>query len=94
MSTIFEVLGHGPIVAKDEDLGLLVTINGAYLNLWEGRTRHGFNQHGAPMESASWENTDCRCGHPDLYTLTVAKAMELAEEWLEEIRKGEDEKVG
>lgn len=82
MMTIFEVLDCGPIVAKDEELGLLVTVNGSYLNLWVERP-------GKLLVSGyvmGWENTDCRCGHPDLYTLTVAKAMDLAEEWLKEIR--------
>lgn len=81
--SLYEVIDMGPIVAKDEELGLLVTVNGAYLNLWVAR-------HLAQLACPRWDNTDCRSGHPDLYTLTVAKAMELAEEWLEELRKGDD----
>jgi len=79
--TIFDVLSNGPIVACDEELGLLVTINGSYLNLWASR-RDG------------WENVECQSGHPDLYTLTAARAIDLGEEWLAEIRKGDDAEEG
>ena len=32
--TLFEVLEYGPIVAQDEDAGILVTVNGAYFNFY------------------------------------------------------------
>lgn len=92
MMTIFEVLGYGPIVAKDEEFGLLVTVNGAYLNLWVQRTETRRSGR-VPFYQPKWESIDCRSGHPDLYTLTVAKAMDLAEQWLREIR-GEAEEQG
>lgn len=41
------MLDYGPIVGHDEELGLLVTVNGAYLNLWIER-------------GDTFENTDCR----------------------------------
>jgi hypothetical protein len=31
---IHEVLEYGPIVAHDEELDLLITVNGAYFNVW------------------------------------------------------------
>lgn len=38
MSTrsIHEVLEYGPIVANDEELDILITVNGAYYNIWCG----------------------------------------------------------
>lgn len=82
-STIFEVLEYGPIVAGDEDMGYLVTINGSYLNLWSSILQ-------SRTSVVVWNNIDCRSGHPDLYTLTVAKAKDLGDEWLAEILKGLD----
>lgn len=79
-STAFEVVGYGPIVFADEELGVLITINGAYLNWWNSDGKGGF------------VNVDCRSGHPDLYTLTVATAMDLAKAWFEEaVNEAEEE---
>jgi len=69
---IHEVFGYGPIVFTSEDAGIIITINGAYLNWWV--ERHD-----------GWHNLDCRSGHPDLYNLTVSKAMDLAESWFNEV---------
>lgn len=77
-STIYDVLESGPIVAKNEELGLIVSINGSYLNLWVSDGDGG------------WNNTDCRSGHPDLYELSTARAMELGEEWLRDIERGDE----
>tara|TARA_Y100000114_G_scaffold139945_1_gene144409 strand:- start:454 stop:735 length:282 start_codon:yes stop_codon:yes gene_type:complete len=32
--TLFQILEYGPIVAQDEDAGILVTVNGAYFNFY------------------------------------------------------------
>lgn len=48
-STIFEVLGCGPIVAGDEAKGYLVTINGSYLNLWSSVVRKPGTYGGAAV---------------------------------------------
>jgi hypothetical protein len=76
---LHEVIGYGPIVYCSEDYGILITINGSYLNWWV-ETGNGL-----------WTNTDCRSGHPDLYTLTVAKAMDLAEAWFNEVMEYTEE---
>ena len=65
---IFELLEYGPIVLCDEDLGLVWTINGSYLNIWV-------------LRGDEFEGTDCRSGHPDLDNLTVSQARQLAELW-------------
>jgi hypothetical protein len=36
---IHEVMEYGPIVAHDEELDTLITVNGAYFNLWVGGYR-------------------------------------------------------
>jgi hypothetical protein len=76
---IHDVLGYGPICASDEDVGALVTVNGSYVNLWVSDGRGG------------WSNTDCRSGHPDLYTLTAAQALDLAQDCLKDWLKENDE---
>lgn len=75
--SVHQVLAYGPIAGHDEKLGVLVTVNGAYLNLWVGREDR-------------FENTDCRhlasrTGGRDLHELTVSEAMDLATEWIGEL---------
>jgi len=74
MFNIHEVFGYGPIVFTSEEYGVIITINGSYLNWWVAR-------------KDGWENVDCRSGHPDLYNLTVSDAMDLAERWFMEETK-------
>jgi hypothetical protein len=68
---IFEVLEYGPIVAQDEDAGLLVTVNGSYLNLWVLRGNGEF------------DNTECRAldSADGLFT----QVMDHADEYLKEV---------
>lgn len=77
--TIYEVLESGPICAGSEELGLLVTVNGSYVNLWVSDGTGG------------WTNTDCKSGHPDLYKLTGADMIDLAERCLDEWTTEDDE---
>ena len=88
--TIFEVLGYGPIVACDEELGLLVTVNGAYFNLWvkEGRNRP------VSIEQDQWVNTTCSSpGAPDSLYPDLWKAVRRGEkrlaEWITEDQEDE-----
>lgn len=73
--TLLEVIEYGPIVAVHPEFESLVTINGAYLNWWNH------------LGDGKYVNTECRSGHPDLYTLTVAKAMDLAKKWIEDVEE-------
>ena len=75
---IYQVLEYGPIVAADEDYCLLVTVNGAYLNLWA-------------YDGSEYKCLDCRPPSDDLYTLTVSQAMDQAKAYLEDVLKGEDD---
>ena len=45
MNTLYEVLEHGSIVASDEEFGALVTVNGAYFNVWFGSAVNGYTCH-------------------------------------------------
>ena len=81
---IFEVMQYGPIVACDEELGLLVTVNGAYFNLWVSRG------------DGEFENTTCSSpGAPDtespLLWKTVKRAEKRLKEWISEDEENEDE---
>jgi hypothetical protein len=76
--TIHDVVGYGPIVFSNEECGVLITINGSYLNWWN-------------FDGDSYHNTGCRSGHPKLDKLTVAEAMDLAEAWFNEENEDEDE---
>lgn len=74
------VFSYGAIVALDEEFGLLVTVNGAYFNLWVGA-------------GDNWENTDCRRpSDPDnLMELSLYDAVEYASRWLDEVRSGDEQ---
>lgn len=79
--SVHEVLEYGPIVAHDEGRGLLVTVNGAYLNLWI--------ESGDGFENTACRHLQSRTGGRDLREVSVAKAIELAEQWIEDVRSGE-----
>ena len=72
---IHEVLTYGSIVASNELLDILITVNGAYYNIWCGDF------------SGDYTNTDCRATDfgGGLYGLKVTdKAEEILKEILNE----------
>jgi hypothetical protein len=90
---IHEVLEYGSIVASNEELDLLITVNGAYFNLWVG---------GGYGEETDYTNTEAfdmssRVEGADpqssrgLYGLDIVKVMDAAEALLAEVLAGEDE---
>lgn len=69
MNSIHEVIQYGYIVATDEEFDILITVNGAYYNIWCGDY------------SGKYQNTDC---HPTgfengLYGQDMVKVVECAE---------------
>ena len=78
---IHEVLTYGSVVASDEDLDILITVNGAYYNIWCG----DYN--------GDYTNTDCRATDFDggLYGQDFVKVADKAKEILEEILSEGDE---
>lgn len=70
---IHDVLGLGHIVFGNEELGVLITANGSYLN-W-------FNE----VESGLYVCSTCRstAGKP-FYEMTMRELGEVAEKWFEE----------
>ena len=72
---IHEVMEYGYIVASDEELDILVTVNGAYYNIWAG------NYNG------NYTNTDCRATGFDggLYGQDMVKVTDKAQQILEEV---------
>jgi hypothetical protein len=63
---------YGPICAVDAERGLAITVNGAYLNIWN-------------VDGPEPENFECRAMSEDLYKTTGAQMIDLAEKWLREI---------
>lgn len=74
-SNIHEVLNYGSVVASNEYLDILITVNGAYFNIWCGDY------------SGKYQNTDCRATgfEGGLYGQDMVKVVEKAEAILEEI---------
>ena len=80
---IYDVLSYGPIVYPtfndvrevrlDQPLSshLLITINGAYLNLWVGG-------------SYGWQNTDCRYVGDNIGSWTLDEIIENAKSYYED----------
>lgn len=82
MNSIHEVLTYGSVVASNEDLDILITVNGAYFNIWCGDY------------SGKYQNTDCRStgfGWAGLYDQDMVKVVDRAEAILEEIVNGDPE---
>ena len=83
-----EVLEYGPICAVDSELGILVTVNGAYLNYWNyaGKASHSMG--------GVWTNTDCAAlgkGMEGLYAITGAEMWDIGKKHLEKIVNGDEE---
>lgn len=82
MNSIHEVIEYGYIVATNEDFDILITVNGAYYNIWCGDY------------SGKYQNTDCHATgfENGLYGQDMVKVVECAESILEEIlSSGEEE---
>lgn len=81
MNSIHEVMEYGYIVASDSELDILITVNGAYFNIWRG----DFAGH--------YSNTDCvSTGFDDgLYGKDMAKVIDKACEILERITNESEE---
>ena len=81
MNNIHEVIEYGYIVAANEDLDILITVNGAYFNIWCGDY------------SGKYQNTDCRATSFEngLYGQDMVKVVEKAEAIMEEIVNGDPE---
>lgn len=81
MKSIHEVLAYGSIVATNEDLDILITVNGAYFNIWCG----DYN--------GKYKNTECYATgfENGLCGQDMAEVVERAEAILEEILAGDAE---
>lgn len=78
---IHKVMEYGYIIASNDDLDILITVNGAYYNIWCG----DYN--------GNYTNTDCRATgfNGGLYGQDFVKVTDKAEEILEEILSEGDE---
>lgn len=73
------VMTYGPIVAADEDMGLVVTVSGSYVQLWR------------QDKAGLFEAIDLQSNDRDLYHITAAEAIDLGEAFLAEcLEESED----
>lgn len=82
---IHEVLTYGSVIASNEALDILITVNGAYFNIWCGDY------------SGNYTNTDCQTTGFDggLYGQDFVKVTDKAQEILDEIlNEGNEEDEG
>lgn len=77
---IHDAIGYGPAVFSDEDTGVIITVNGSYLNWWMCDT------------DGELVNSDCRGidSENGLYSLTVSDAIDQAKAWFEEVMNPPD----
>ena len=72
-SKLAAILHYGPIVFIDEDLQILFTINGSYLNLWTW------------VNDKYWSMIDCRYSDIHLDKYPIGHAIDRAKAWAKEI---------
>lgn len=81
---LFEAMEYGPIVACDEERGLLLTVNGSYFNLWVIHGEELVNHMAYPLSSrVKTEN--------GLYGANMAEVMDAADALLKELIEQEGE---
>lgn len=94
---IHTVLEYGPIVAGDEDLGILITVNGAYFNVWvgefwrEGGWSSWSNTEAYDMRSRVIDRHESEQPSDGLYGLHITDVMDAAAELLNTLITGEEE---
>lgn len=72
--TMAEVLESNMAVCADEETGIMVTINGSYLQVW------------SPFEDGSWDCRDCRCTSGKSYaSMTFGEIHDVAAEYLDDV---------
>ena len=78
---IHEVLTYGSVVASNEEFDILVTVNGAYYNVWCGDY------------SGNYTNTECFATGFDrgLYGQDFAEVVDKAQSILDELLKENEE---
>jgi hypothetical protein len=81
MKISFVIDEYGPALASDEDYDVLITVNGAYFNVWVNRGQD------------NWENTEAFSvdGRADLEKDKFWDIQKVAEELLEEVLSEDDE---
>ena len=91
--SLHEVLGYGSIVAHDEELNILITVNGAYFNLWvpTGRNGEWSNVEAFDLESRVNNRTDGSWN--GLYGIDMARVLTAADDLLRSILEEVSEEV-
>lgn len=75
-STIWDMISiYGLAVYVNEEMGVVITANGSYLNLWSGSPESGFT------------NTDCRSLGKNIMEMQLVEVVNEAEEYFNDIMK-------
>lgn len=85
MSTLMEILEHNLIICGNEDMGMIVTANGAYFQIWRQLERGSFEC----LEAYTFSdrvNTE-----NGLYGADASTILDQAEKLLKEFTKESDE---
>lgn len=82
-TTLAEVLEGNMAVRCCEETGIMVTVNGSYLQLW------------APLPDGSWDCRDCRCTAGKSYaSMTFGEIDDAAREYLDDAINGDCPECG
>ena len=79
--TIAEVLEYGPLMLVDDEYGVAITMNGAYVNVWPYDGTHFYAA------------AECYAMPSDLYTMTGAQMLDYAKECLERFTQPDDDET-
>ena len=79
--SIYDVIEMGCIVAANEELGIIITVNGSYYNCWTGDVVNGF-------ECTDRRSTGFKNG---LYGADFVTVLDSAKEYLDDIMNEVDE---
>lgn len=78
---IYEVISYGQVVFSDEELGIIITANGSYLNWWNGTNNY-------------FENTDVRSTAGKPYSeMNMRELEDKAKEWYNDVMNDESEAI-
>lgn len=91
MAGIHEIMEYGAIVANDEDYDLLISVNGAYFNVWAVTGSGDYTNTDAFAVSGRVKGSDPQRGSNGLYGLDYVDVVDAAEALMEEIITGSHE---
>lgn len=84
--TMHEIIeNYGPIMASDQDYGILVSVNGSYFNIWCATGRPGLYENTEALHFGSRLDSD-----NGMYGVDICKIMDVAKKILNDAMKQEE----